>query len=236
MNIAVCDDNRQDVDQLCAILLSIDENMMITRFLSGTDLLAGSEQQRFDLVFLDTAPGKEDGIAVAGKFLVRQPQAGIAFVTGDETHAVEAFRLRALHYLLKPCTAEDVAEVLRRLRRPEEQLHMLTLPIGRDIRTLPQRDIVKVESSGHHTMVHTVDGAVCSVRRTFHEIAELLDEDFIQIKRGVCVNMHHIVRFNSTELTLTDDTEYLIRRDRRRAIRETYTAFVKKKPDKTKNV
>ncbi|MBR5116281.1 MAG: response regulator transcription factor [Lachnospiraceae bacterium] len=231
MNIAICDDDNLEILHLSGILKQLDDTLSVTGFATGEALLAAAKEQPIDLAFLDIRLlSGENGIEVAKRLLQIRPQTRIAFTTGSNDHAVDAFHINALHYLIKPYLPEDIAEVLRRYRvsqdsQLQDSQSILTLHIGRDIHTLPQHDIIKAESNGHHTLITMLDGTVHSVRQNFSTITSLLDRNFLIIKRGVSVNMEHIVRFNSTEILLADDTKYILRRDKRRQIREIYTAF-----------
>ncbi len=230
MKIAVCDDEKTEIVRLTGILKNIAKDVSVTGFEEGSALLQAASGEPFDLVFLDIRlPGRENGIGIARELMQISPGTKIAFVSGSDDHAIEAFGINALHYILKPYTSGDIEEVLRRFRQKPELGNMITIRIGRDIHTLPQNEIIKVESDRHHTMITMTDKTVHSVRKNFSDITSLLDEDFLMIKRGVAVNMRHIDRFNSIEIHLSDDTKYLLRRDKRREIRETYTRFTDKR-------
>ncbi|MCR4763418.1 MAG: LytTR family DNA-binding domain-containing protein [Lachnospiraceae bacterium] len=224
MNAAICDADSRNANALKSLLTQINPKMRIDRFESASALPVNAPSFRYDLVFID--PDCENGFESAKRLSEVRPETGIVFTAANDAYALQAFGIQALHYLIKPCSGRELEEVFRRHRSTQASGNTLTLHIGRDIYTLFQRDIVKVESNRHHTIVSMVDGITCSVRRNFSDIISLLDERFITIKRGVTVNMSHVSRFNSTELLLSDGTKYLLRRDRRKDIRETYLQFV----------
>jgi two-component system LytT family response regulator len=68
-----------------------------------------------DVVFLDVQMPALDGLAVAAD-LDAQAQPLIIFVTAFESHAVDAFALRATDYLLKPVSDDRLAAALERAR------------------------------------------------------------------------------------------------------------------------
>ena len=226
MNIAICDDDNLEILHLTGILQQLDKDLSIEGFETGEAMLAAASERAFDLAFLDIRlQNGVNGIDVAKDLLKLRPTVRIAFTTGNDDHAVDAFSINALHYLIKPYLPEDIAEVLRRYRVSQGSQSTLALHIGRNIHTLLQDDIIKAESNGHHTLITMRNGTEYSVRQNFSDITSLLNDNFLNIKRGVSVNMQHIIRFNSTEIHLTDNTKYLLRRDKRREIREIYTAF-----------
>lgn len=70
--------------------------------------------QTVDVVFLDIRMPHESGLALAHDFAQRPTPPLVIFVTAYATHAVEAFRVHALDYLLKPFDDADLSKALTR--------------------------------------------------------------------------------------------------------------------------
>lgn len=70
--------------------------------------------QAVDVVFLDIRMPRESGLALAHELAQQPAPPLIIFVTAYDTHAVEAFRVHALDYLLKPLDDADLAQALAR--------------------------------------------------------------------------------------------------------------------------
>ncbi len=81
-----------------------------TLALEALDLAA---RLRPDAVFLDIQLPDMSGVDLAR--ILPAPQPRLVFVTAFPEHALEAFRLGAAHYLLKPVNRVDVAQALARL-------------------------------------------------------------------------------------------------------------------------
>ena len=71
-------------------------------------------QDKVDVVFLDIRMPRESGLALAHELAQQPAPPLIIFVTAYDTHAVEAFRVHALDYLLKPLDDTDLAKALAR--------------------------------------------------------------------------------------------------------------------------
>lgn len=67
-----------------------------------------------DIIFLDIEMPGINGIELAIELSDQLNGAKIVFVTAYNQYAIEAFRLNALHYILKPPTKEDIAEAITR--------------------------------------------------------------------------------------------------------------------------
>jgi len=71
-----------------------------------------------DAVFLDIEMPGRSGLEVAVRIKEMAPEAGIVFVTGYSGYALEAFRVRANGYIMKPASPERIREELDHLQLP----------------------------------------------------------------------------------------------------------------------
>ena len=228
MRIALLDDDLDEVFKLQEMIFHISGNYRVDRFTEGKDLLKEVENGAvYDLLLCDVYMKGENGIEIAKQMKALCPQTPVAFITSSREHAVDAFSVDAVHYLVKPVTQEDVVEVFRRLQNKTEPRHTLTVRIDRVVNVLYQDEIIRVEGHGHNTEIICSDNTVYSIRKPFREMNELLDETFIQIKKGVTLNMRHILRMTYKDCTSRDGKIYLLRRDQAKEIRTKFYDFVK---------
>ena len=231
MHIAILNDDREEVYRLQEMIFNISGNYRIDRFISGKDLLKAAESGAvYDLLLCDVYMKDENGIEIAKQMKAISPHTPVAFITSSREHAVDAFSVDAVHYLVKPVSQENIVEVFRRLKTKAEPRHTLTVRIDRVINVLYQDEIVRVEGHGHNTEITCGDNTVYSIRKAFREIDELLDDSFVQIKKGVTLNMRHILRMTYKDCTSRDGKTYLLRRDQAKDIRAKFYAFVKNEP------
>ncbi len=225
MKLAVVDDNKRDAEALRDILTRTEENHVIDLFETGGDFLSSLPDRDYDLAFLDIYLPDGNGVEAARRMRSLSPKTGVVFVTVSDSHAVAAFSLQAIHYLVKPFTEGDVAEALRRAReagRSEVPESMLTVTIGGDVYTLAQRDILRVEASDHKTNIFMQNGSVYSVYLAFGKVEAELDRHFLTINRGIAVNMRHIVKWSAQDCELGDGRRYLLNRRKRQQLKEAY--------------
>ena len=86
-------------------------------FEEESDALEWAETHRFDVAFLDIELHGISGTEIARRLRVKAPFVPIIFCTGYSEYALDAMRLHADGYLLKPIHAEDVQSELDRLIR-----------------------------------------------------------------------------------------------------------------------
>ena len=230
MNIAICDDSIKDCDRVKGILVKEATNSVITVYTDGTSFLDATKKNRFDLVFMDVYLKGESGMEVASKLRDISPKTKVAFLTTSDAHAVEAFSLRALHYLVKPVDEDGVREVLLRYEDEDKsgedtRKSVLSVRIGADIYTIDQADIVKIESDDHKTIIYMDSGTAISAWMRLSDLEKQLDERFLRIRRGTIVNMASISKWRPKDCELIDGTTYLLSRSRRTELKEIYLRF-----------
>ena len=114
LHALVVDDERPVLDEL-VWLLGRDERIATVRAAqSGTEALRLLEAGDVDLIFLDVVMPGLNGLEIAKVLTKFKHPPRIVFVTAHEAHAVDAFELNAVDYLLKPIREERLRESVRR--------------------------------------------------------------------------------------------------------------------------
>ena len=228
MRIAVCDDEAEEREQIARTLREWDPLQRVECFSDGTSLLAAARTgQPFGMVFLDIYLPKENGVDIARTLREVSPGTGIVFATTSREYAVDAFSLNALHYLVKPVTAEGVAEAFHRLAQlGDRERPVLTVTVGRDSYTVYLDDIIEMESIRHAVEITLADGRVLKVWTPLAALEGMLDERFLKVTRGVVVNMDCIEQMGVDVCTLRNGTRQPITRSKRTAIRAAYNDYV----------
>lgn len=228
MRIAVCDDDPREQEQFDEALHGWDPTRSAEKYLNGASLLeAAKETPPFDIVFLDIYLPGEDGIDIARALRELSPGTGIAFVTTSSLHAVEAFSLHALHYLVKPVTTQGVVEAFRRLTElRSQQRERITFTVGPDRYTVFQDQVCLLESDNHAVNITLSDGRRLRVRSSFGELEEKLNGSFLKINRGLVVNMEHIAQMGTGTCTMVNGERLPIAIRRGAAIRACYDDYV----------
>jgi two-component system, LytTR family, response regulator len=90
---------------------------------NGRDAITAIAEQKPDLLFLDIRMPDMDGFAVLER-IEPEVQPVVVFVTAYDRYALEAFRVHALDYLLKPFDEERFAETLQTCRQRVAEVHL----------------------------------------------------------------------------------------------------------------
>lgn len=98
-------------------LTTFDEFQVIGAFATPEEALAAFDGIQPEVVFLDIEMPRMNGIELARRLLDRKPDLHIIFTTAYGQYAVNAFEVEALDYLMKPIVDDDIARVIRRLKK-----------------------------------------------------------------------------------------------------------------------
>ncbi len=232
MRIAIVDDIATERDNLKTRLdaqlarLSLDAGVF--SFASGADFLSAAGKKRFDLVFLDIYMDSENGVDTAEALRRFDTDCLIVFTTTSTDHALDGFRVRAFHYLVKPYTDADLAalfdEIVKRLPEADRYIEVDT-PDG-TVR-LRLREILYAEHYQHLIHIHRTDGQETVTRRTFREFsASLTDGRFFLCSRGVLVNLEHAEDFDGPGFILKNGEKIPVSRDLAKAARQAFGDFL----------
>jgi DNA-binding LytR/AlgR family response regulator len=231
LRVLVIDDERPALDEL-EYLLRMDPRVggVLTTD-SATEALRILHDLEVDAVFLDIQMPGLTGLELAKVFSRFKAPPPIVFVTAHEEHAVEAFDLRAVDYVLKPVRAERLSEAVRRIvdsgasgaQSGDEQI-----PVERGgvTRFVNRSDITHVEAQGDYARLHTVGGShlIRTPLSTLEE--EWGPAGFVRIHRSLLVSLNHIdeVRIQGGKCSvLIQGTELLVSRRHTRDLRDLLT-------------
>lgn len=123
----VVDDERLAREELCYLLGSIGGVEIVGQAADGVEALTLIETHTPELVILDIQMPGLNGFEVARRLIDAPTPPQIVFVTAFDRHAIEAFEINAVDYLLKPVETERLGTAIDRVRkrleaqRPDER-------------------------------------------------------------------------------------------------------------------
>ncbi|CUR60579.1 Response regulator receiver [metagenome] len=231
LKVLVIDDERPALDEV-AFLLGQDPRIGgVLTCDSATEALRILHELEVDAVFLDIQMPGLSGLELAQVLARFKTPPPIVFVTAHEEHAVDAFELRAVDYVLKPVRAERLAEAVRRIvdtgagavASGDDQI-----PVERGgvTRFLNRTDITHVEAHGDYARLHTAEGAHL-VRTPLSTLeTEWAPAGFVRIHRSFLVALAHVqeVRVQGGKCSVVvGGEELLVSRRHTRELRDLLT-------------
>lgn len=185
---------------------------------TGIEALEFLRKHKVDLIFLDVQMPEMTGIQMLAH-LERRSLPAIIFVTAYDQYALEAFRVHAVDYLMKPFTDEQFGEALERARHqiqawdvaglearlaallnhmsrnvvnPTSFLTRISIPTAGRTEFVKTADIDWIEAADYYVEVH-VGSRAHLLRETMNRLEEQLDPSrFVRIHRSTIVNIDRI--------------------------------------------
>jgi two-component system LytT family response regulator/two-component system response regulator LytT len=117
LRAVLVDDEQLARDELGYLLSQLEAVEVIGQAGNGVEALKTIERLQPDLVFLDVQMPGLTGFEVARRIMDHGPSTHIVFVTAYDQHAIEAFEVNAVDYLLKPVDPARLEVALQRARR-----------------------------------------------------------------------------------------------------------------------
>jgi two-component system response regulator LytT len=245
MSAIVADDEALAREEMKFLLSQIPDVEVIATAANGLEALDLIEKLDPAIAFLDIQMPGLDGLGVMKRLKERHIEPPhIVFATAFDQFAVEAFRLQAMDYILKPVDRDRLEETISRARRglverttepaapalprPATPFTKLLLRAGaRNLIVDPQELIYATIDDGVITMV-TAQGDGLANFRTLEDLQAVLDPDlFWRAHRSFVVNINRIREvvpwFKSTYQLKMDDkkaTEIPVSRIQSRRLRE----------------
>ena len=185
-----------------------------------------------DLVFLDVEMPGMSGIDLVRSF--SNPAFQVVFVTAYDAYAIEALRLSAIDYLLKPIEADDIVNVVAKMKtaiRKNENLlgvqiqnleKLLTqastssesrigIAMAEKIVFVNISDILYCEASGVYTNVYLLDGKKILASKPLGDFeSQLTTNKFFRIHHSTLINLNYIKefqRFNGGYVVMRNDAK-----------------------------
>lgn len=118
MKILAVDDERLALENITDLLKKMVPAAEIVGFTKSADAFAFLAEHRMDIAFLDIEMGGMNGLTLAKKCKDICPDINIIFVTGFDQYTMDALKLRASGYLIKPVREKDLRAELDNLRHP----------------------------------------------------------------------------------------------------------------------
>ena len=248
LRVLIVDDEppaRRRLRALCATAEGVE---VVDECADGYAAVARLRDGGIDLVLLDVGLPGQSGLEVV-RAVGPERMPAVVFVTAHGDHALTAFELHALDYLLKPFDRERFEAMLVRARAEVEARHSgaraarLERLLAEAVKTAPAeplvlrssgrtllsdpREIQWVAAADNYLRVHLL-GREALVRGTLHDLARrLAAHGFLRIHRSLLVNSRAVRELRArpggeVALVLGDGTVLVSARGYRRAIAERW--------------
>lgn len=197
-----------------------------------------------DLVFLDIEMPKMNGFQLIKQF--QRIDFEIIFTTAYDQYAVDAFRISAMDYLLKPIRSDHLQEALSRIKSNSNTLiqqkvdtlmqnfeaksagkQKLALPSMEGIEFVAIEEIMFCEAVRNYTKIVMIDSKKSIASKTLKEIEKILIiHGFCRVHKTYLVNLRHVKKYMRGDggyAIMIDDTAINISRNRKEEFLQSFS-------------
>lgn len=240
MKIAICDDTELDLKNLETLVLQYSKqyNIPITvdSYNEPSVLLNRIQyfnQNEYVIYFLDIIM-QQNGIDVAGQIRKNDPDVPIVFTTSSKEFAIDAFKVQAYDYILKPIVKNELFECLNKLTKTiktsiknvfnikTEDLSYVTINVN---------EISFIEQKDRRIIYHMIDGkeyTTTTIRSKFIDEIPFKFEtyNFINCHHSFIVNMNRIASIDDYSFTMKNGDNIPISKRFLKTVRDTYVKYL----------
>jgi two-component system LytT family response regulator len=159
----------------------------------------------------------------------------VIFTTAYDTYTLEALRLSAVDYLVKPIDEDELHNAISRLKKrvadearrtpaPAQgsEPRKLALSTAEGIYFVNRASIVRVEAMSNYSTFYLQEGKKIIVSKTLKEYEDILQGiSFLRVNRSVIVNLDYVVKYKKGEggtLELSDGAQIEVSPSRKAAL------------------
>jgi DNA-binding LytR/AlgR family response regulator len=195
LRVLAVDDEPPALDEL-EFLLGRDERVADVHTCgSAADALLLLQRDVFDVILLDIAMPGLSGLDLAQVLRKFRTPPAVVFVTAHAHHAVEAFDLHAVDYLLKPVHEERLREAIGRVRddgAATDADEQLPVELGGVTRFVRRSDVRYASAQGDYVRLHTpADNPLVRMPLSALE-RRWSDAGFVRVHRSILVSIGHV--------------------------------------------
>ncbi|CDE33193.1 response regulator of the LytR/AlgR family [Ruminococcus sp. CAG:403] len=232
MRIAIVEDQIPESEKLKTALEQLHSEWKISFeivcYPSGEAFLLDFEKGAFDLIFLDIYMNGMTGIETARQLRKQDNHCMLVFLTTSTEHMPDAFSCHAFEYIQKPFQLDRVRTVLKDVIQclPQQQKYLEFISNRQTVRLL-YSDFMFAMMCDHYIDLISANGTTFRTRMKFSDFSEplLQEKRFLQINKGILVNMDYIAAFDAHGCRLTNGTILPVKVRDRAQIEESWMQY-----------
>ena len=203
VNILIVDDESLARDRLKRIIEDLDGHQVVGEAANGMEAVEQMGSLDADIVLLDIRMPGMDGLETARHLGTFEEPPAVIFCTAYEEHAIEAFDLQAVGYLLKPVRRENVGEALARAQRinraqmaalssaSDQRRSHISARSRRGIELIPIEDVRFFQADQKYVTVRHQGGETI-IDEPLRDLEEEFSDLLLRVHRNALVAVQHI--------------------------------------------
>ncbi|WMS86136.1 LytR/AlgR family response regulator transcription factor [Pleionea litopenaei] len=205
MNILITDDEYLARERLKRLLEQTGEQHSIFEAETGIDAIKQCAQHSIDLIFLDIRMPEMDGLEAAWHLSRTEAPPAIIFITAYDEYALQAFKVNAIDYLLKPVKQEQLGAAIKKAGKLNQlqlakmhdqapqlpQRQHISARVRGEVQLIPLQDIIYFQADQKYVNVRHRSGEVL-IEEPLKQLEQDFPEQFVRIHRNALINQKYI--------------------------------------------
>ncbi|MBA3027016.1 MAG: response regulator transcription factor [Sulfurimonas sp.] len=203
MKILIVDDEELARARLSRMLNTLELGL-IDEATNANEAIEAVKADKYDLVFLDINMPQVSGLELGYELKYLDSDVAIIFQTAYEEHALKAFDIGAVAYLVKPYSLEQVKMAVERVKTAkvkDEDLRILSKS-GDNYLLLKPQEIHYVKADLSEVMLRTAKGFSYYAQKISDLQTKLEAHNFVRIHRSYLINIDEIKEIETIESEL----------------------------------
>ncbi|HFU76931.1 MAG TPA: response regulator transcription factor [Epsilonproteobacteria bacterium] len=200
MKILIVDDEELALSRLKRMLTTLGYEE-ITQANNAQSALEHIKNETFDLALLDINMPDTSGLELGYELRYHQEKLAIIFQTAYDEHALKAFDIGAVGYLVKPFSIEQLQSTIERVKvaekKPEE--FRIMSKTGENYYLLKPEEIYYIKADLSEVMIRSQKGFSYYAQKISDLEQKLLKYDFVRIHRSYLLNINKIREIETIE-------------------------------------
>ena len=229
MRVAIVDDEVHCVEGLILHLKNkFPETEIVFKTTKPEEALASLMNAKPELLFLDVEMPGMTGFELLDQ--LSKDSFDVIFTTAYSQYAAQAFKAKAMNYLLKPideieletavldwkeqregrkgATSEKMSELIEYLKREGILKNKIAVPVSEGFEFIETNDILYCQSQNNYTLLFTINNRKLVLSKTLKEFEKLLEKYFfIRIHKSYLINPNYMKKY------YRNDGGYLVMQD-----------------------
>ncbi len=206
MRVLIVDDEKLARDRLRELLIEIGGHTVVGEAMNGNEAVERAAELKPDVLLMDIRMPGMDGLEAAMHLMGLENPPSVIFTTAYDQHALHAFEVNAVDYLLKPIRKDRLAAALEKAHKltlkqlqqinqaqeqPSARTH-ISVHLRGNIRLVPVQDILYFMADSKYVTVrtpseeHLIEDSLVNLEKEFG------DRAFLRIHRNALVATGYI--------------------------------------------
>jgi two-component system LytT family response regulator len=214
MKTIIIDDEIKAIELFEYYLTDFFDDFEITgKYTTIKDGLQHVNNQDIDVLFLDINMPNGTGLDLLN--LIEGKNICTVFVTAHSEYAIDAIKLSAFDYLLKPINISELNRVHSKLTHYLKESKLtsnekkITIKISSSHYIFDTKDITHISSEGNYTTIHSTTEKPLLISKNLKKVEEdyFYNLPFFRCHQSHIININQVKEYNTYELVLTDNSK-----------------------------